>query len=164
MTRLNFIQSEAWPDNAPSKSQYKMGFQYELRGFTDEDWLETYVCIREYKQGKQGMLAGISSKSYSLMWRYEGSYGGRMPSAASAEEISSILRKDWDTYKGYFNANGKNLLNDTWHYWIREGYDAGFWQIREAIVLKTGKVDKYDVHWKEPRHNVLFVEYFGGIY
>ena len=75
---------------------------------------------------------------------------------AKAQEISEILRKDWDNWKSLFNANNKNLLNDSWEYWIQNGHDYWVVQYRDVITLQNGSINDYDVHWKEPRKSVLF--------
>lgn len=166
VSRVNFIKNEAWPDNASEKGFHKLGVQYEYKAWTggpnkgsdsfDQNKMETFVCIREYKNGKPALLAGISCQSYHLPWRGSSQYGGNIPGKAKAQEISEILRKDWDNWKSLFNANNKNLLNDSWEYWIQSGHDYWFAQYRDAITLQNGSIDDYDVHWKEPRKSVFF--------
>lgn len=167
VSRINFILNSAWPDNAGAKGFHKLGVQYEYKAWTgaptpaatdwfDQDELYTFVCVREYQNGKPALLVGISPRTYYLYWRYADQYAGNMPGKNKATEISNILRSNWEYYKSVFNANDKNLLNDGWEYWIHSGHEYVFEVTRDAIRLDNGKIDWYDVHWKEPKKSVLF--------
>lgn len=166
VSRVNFIKNDAWPDNSSGKGFHKVGVQYEYKAWTggpnkgsdnfDPGAMETFVCVREYKNGTPALLVGISSKSYYLPWRGSDQYGGNMPNTGKANEICSILRADWNNWKRLFNANNKNLLNDDWEYWINSGHDYWVAQYRDAITLQTGRIRDFDVHWSEPKKAVLF--------
>lgn len=167
VSKIDFIKNSAWPDNASGKGFHKLGVQYEYKAWTgdptpaatddfNKDELHTFVCVREYSNGKPALLVGISKDDWYIYWRYSNEYSGNIPDKGKAQEISEILRTNWNTYKQFFNANGKNLLNDGWEYWINSGKDYGVAVYRDAIKLQTGSVSRYDVHYKTPRKRVLF--------
>lgn len=172
VTALKFIQSEAWPNNAPSRSPFKLNVIYELNGFTasgrgylnsgsymDKDKMEKFLCVREYKQGKSGLLVGLSDKAYCIPWRATAAYEGKMVTSEKAREIAEIIKSNFEHYKKLFNADGTTRLSKNWEYWTKSGAEYVFLQNRECVNLSTGGI-------RSIRDNnvlsVLWIEYFGG--
>lgn len=166
VSKVNFILNSAWPNNAGGKEYHKLGYQYQMKGFTgkptyiekrngsswDQNELHTYVCIREYSNGVPALLVAISNGNYTLCWRYMEEYGGNMPAEWRAKGISDILRSNWENYKKWFNANGHtNRLNDATTLYIYGGKDHGFWVNTKTIRLFDGHID--DLETKNNRHD-----------
>ena len=166
VSKINFLQNSAWPENASGKSFHKLGVIYQYTGWTsgkgvgadddfDKDEKFNYVCIREYSNGTPALLVAITPKSYYFHVRYN-TYSGRIPGKERAKNIAKILQSNWETYKKYFNAAYPGVLTDDTKCWIDKTKDYGFAAYRWDIKLKTGDTDKLDVHWSEPKRKVLF--------
>lgn len=166
VSKINFIPHSAWPENASQKGFHKLGAIYQYKGWTagpgvaadddfDADEMFNYVCIREYSDGVPALLVAITPKSYYMHCRGN-YYSGRIPGEPRAKNISKILQSNWGTYKTYFNAAYKDVLTDDTKCWIDRTKDYGFAAYRWDIKLKNGYTEKWDIHWKEPRRQVLF--------
>lgn len=166
VSKINFISHSAWPENASQKGFHKLGAIYQYKGWTsgngvnaddkfDADEMFNYVCIREYSNGVPALLVAITPKSYYIHCRYN-DYSGRIPGESKAKNISKILQSNWSTYKTYFNAAYKDVLTDNTSCWYDKTKDYGVAAYRWDIKLKDGTIDRWDVHWKKPRRQVLF--------
>lgn len=167
VSKLHFILHSAWPENAGGKGFHKLGVLYEYKAWTgnptpaatdrfDPNAMYQFMCIREYKDGVPALLMGISPNDYYIYWRYSSEYSGNIPGKKRAQDMSAIVRANWDFFEKSYNAGGNSRLHKGWQYWIDSGKDYGFAVYRDAIDLSTGKVERYDVHWKEPKRAVLF--------
>lgn len=116
----------------------------------------SFVCVREYSNGKPALLVSMTKDPLYLYWRYSDGYSGNIPDREKASEISEILRSNWDQYKAFFNEGGTNLLLDNTDYWINSGKDYVFAVYRDAINLQTGVISRFDVHFQEPEKRALF--------
>lgn len=167
VSKVNFILNSAWPNNAGGKGYHKLGYQYQMKGFTgkpgllDSNWdpneMQTYVCIREYSNGSPALLVAISNQYHHLCWRSMDKYGGNMPAEWRAQQISQILRSDWDNYTKWFNANGHtNRLNWDTSLYFYGGKDYGIVVYSKTIRLSDGYIKKW--HSKDQKHyrQVLF--------
>ena len=167
VSKINFVQNSAWPENATGKSFHKLGVIYQYKGWTsgrgvgvdtnfDKDEMFNYVCIREYSNGIPALLVAITPKSYHLHVR-NNTYSGRIPGEGRAKDIANILQSNWETYKKYFNAAYPNVLTDNTECWIDKTKDYAFVAYRWDIHLKTGKTYKREVHHDDNKtRKVLF--------
>lgn len=165
VSRINFIQDSAWPENATVRSTYTLGATYMFQGWTDDlisvsqDCKKTdvfrYVCIRADKNGKPALLVALTPTTVYLPWAFSGACTGNLPDEDKAKEISDIIRNNWGTYLSYFNQQGTVLKTDS-EYWIDEGYYALVTSERYTICLYSGKLESWQVHWKRAYKQVLF--------
>ena len=148
VSKVYFINKSSWPNNAGS--QYFVGDIVNLHSSGREGW-KNYVCIREYSAGVKGMLISMSDKSYD-------GYNGIFWTATETEakQASEIIRKDWNTFKVFFEDAGLRLNDDYLFYFALKK----FWGVQigtYAINLHTGGIDWYGLT-KERRH--LFCYFF----
>ena len=176
VSRLNYIQNSAWPENATAQSMYKVGTVWHMTAWTaDEDdpdyvWptvrkdeLFDFVCIRSDKNGNPALLVAMTDCWYKLAYAFTGSFTGNLPDEKKAKEISAILRSNWSTYTAFFNQSF-SCLREGQDYWIDSG---GFYLVcekRDAITLSTGEVERWEVGWKRPAKPVLFYREVYGRY
>ena len=142
VSKVYFINKSSWPNNAGSL--FFVGDIVNLHSFGREG-MKNYVCIREFSAGVKGMLISMSDKSYDGM---EGI--GWTAKETEAKQASEIIRKDWNTFKVFFEDAGLRLNDDYLFYNAQKK----FWGIpigTYAINLHTGSTDWYGIT-KERRH------------
>lgn len=142
VSKVYFINKSSWPDNAGSL--FFVGDIVNLHSFGREG-MKNYVCIREFSAGVKGMLISMSDKSYDGM---EGI--GWTAKETEAKQASEIIRKDWNTFKVFFEDAGLRLNDDYLFYHAKKK----FWGVpigTYAINLHTGGIDWYGLT-KERRH------------
>ena len=141
VSKVYFINKSSWPNNAGSL--FFIGDIVELHSFGQEG-RKNYVCIRESSAGVKGMLISMSDKSYDfegLVWTAK---------ETQAKQASEIIRKDWNTFKVFFEDAGLRLNDDYLFYDAQKK----FWGVpigTYAINLHTGGTDWYGIT-KERRH------------
>lgn len=142
VSKVYFINKSSWPNNAGSL--FFVGDIVNLHSFGREG-MKNYVCIREFSAGVKGMLISMSDKSYDGM---EGI--GWTAKETEAKQASEIIRKDWNTFKVFFEDAGLRLNDDYLFYHAKKK----FWGVpigTYAINLHTGGIDWYGLT-KERRH------------
>lgn len=148
--KVKFIKSEAWPENG-GYSKHSVGDLVQFNTF--DKGVQKWVCIREAKQGQSGMLMYISS--FHGYWSPLNIY--EFASVGNAKEASKILRKDWNSWVGYFQEAGRHLVSGDF-YWIDDwSWGLGIYAIR----LSDGKVDWFHTVFKDPDHHFIQVKTFG---
>ena len=141
VSKVYFINKSSWPNNAGS--EYFVGDIVPCLTLGEEG-VKNFVCIREYSAGVKGMLVSISDKSYDfagIAW---------IATETKAKQASEIIRKDWNTFKVFFEDAGLRLNDDYLFYNAQKK----FWGIpigTYAINLHTGSTDWYGIT-KERRH------------
>lgn len=155
ISKLNFILSSAWPENAKSKGYHKGGVWYQYHGWTGSvdysaphpypDWDEWhwFLCIKEADgKGNPAVLLAFTDTQYNIPWRNSDSYSGNIPTESKAKQIREILLKDWNTYKKKFNEKmGKTVLETYGEYWMKKGKEFGVENWRYTMNLYTGETD-----------------------
>ena len=176
VSRLNYIQNSAWPENATTQSMYKVGTVWPMTGWTAnedgsgyvwptvrKDELFDFVCIRSDKNGNPALLVAMTDFWYKLAYGFTGSFTGNLPDEKKAKEISAILRSNWSTYTAFFNQSATRLREGQ-DYWIDDGFCILACDKRDAITLSTGEVERWEVGWKRPSKAVLFYREAYGRY
>lgn len=156
---INFIKNEAWPENASTKSMYKIGQTVRMHGWAknseayvcdyssnkvntiklDASDYFTYYCIREYANGKNGILVGFSDKDVILNYADHDTWGGNMPSKKKAKEIGAITSSNWNYFSSLFGI----AANTSSRFWIDSGSDYVFVKYTDQVFLIDGDVQSY---------------------
>lgn len=126
---------------------------------TYEEGVKKWVCVREAKDGVSGMLMYISGFTGK---RYGVSKLSNFASPSLARAASEEIRKDWDTFVGYFKAADQNLESGE-YFWIN---DYKFYLVAGgpyAIRLSDGDVDWFDFIYKDPRKRYIQIRTFGYV-
>lgn len=152
VSKVVFIKESAWPDNA-ELSPFSIG-DTEVHP-TYEEGDQKWVCIREAKKGQSGLLMYISERHGACGQAYIKHFA----SVSLAKEASNILRKDWDSYVAFFSGAGRTL--DKSFYWINDWKYYGFGGGIYAIRLSDGKIDWFEIVWKNPDKHFIQIRTFG---
>ena len=177
-SKVSFILNNAWPHNVQEGKFVKgmivnMRICYKYSGVSPEPYYRNMnmVCIRSQAKGVTPMFVGISSYkvatgdipgSFDSSREYEGMYGQiDLPHQKDADEISKILRNDWDLFVGAFNQAGEGPLLAGEEYWINESGSGFFHNWQTAINLSTGESEDYETTWSITEFYALYVKKSG---
>lgn len=158
---INFIKNEAWPENASSKSMYKIGQTVRMHGWAKDseaylfnwdkkEWETidlnasdyfTYYCIREYENGKSGLLVAVSDQYVLLNYADHDEWGGNMPGKKKAQEIAAITSSNWNYYKQLLQLPSRS--EEEGFFWIDSGANYVIVKYTDQIRLSTGNIYRY---------------------
>lgn len=154
VSKVVFIKSSVWPNNAGSA--FFVGDKVGLE--TYDEGVQSWICIREWREGTPGLLMYISAKQVC----YGTDYIKQFASVSAAKEASKVLNTNWPAYEGYFKDVSR-ALNKEDYYWINDWkyyvVGGGIY----AIQLETGYIDWFEIVWKTPRKNYLQIKTFGEL-
>ena len=125
ISRIVFMKVSAWPENT-EMTKYSLGEVVNYKG-------STWVCIREAKPGRTGLIVCL----YELMSEDEVArkISFRLAGESEAKTVSTVLKSDWDTYSAFFADAGMNLRSDVFYRTRETSWK--FWTYH--IKLSTGE-------------------------
>ncbi len=152
VSKVYFVSKSNWPEN--DISPYHVGDFVET--FTANGTKRYFgICVKEKSAGQSGMIVG-----FSVNPEYTYKYSAAYASNSAANEVSKIIRANWNMYKNLFKEKCNVALGDGEYFWIDKNYDYLFSAGVYAIRLKDGDVDWFDTQWKSPEKRGLYVGYF----
>lgn len=153
VSKVEFISASARPNNG--ESAYFFGDKVSLA--TAYEGMQPWLCIREYKTGRSGLLVYLSHKKG--LWKVNMLEG--FASVSLAKEAAKVTKENWDKLRPLFSEAGMTLEED--YYWINNYKYYVFGMGIYSIHLKTGHIDWWEIVWKSPSKRYLQVQTFGEL-
>jgi len=157
---IRFISNSLWPENNEIINPYSVGDIYEFTvNEKKSPWkgLHKAVCVKEATKDKPGYLVYFSDVKSFGDWN--DSFYPWLPSPTIAQEISDIIRSNWDYYDGLFKSAGMTL-NKNEFYWIGLFEKKFLHNRRHGIRLKDSEIDWFDLTTRKPKKPIMMVHTF----